>query len=53
MSEGVLVGGWEYVWLAYSASALVLGGYAISVYLRYRAERKRRQREERRSAEVA
>ncbi len=53
MSEGTLVGGWEYVWLAYCASAVVLGGYAVSVYLRYRAERKRRQREAGRTAEVA
>jgi heme exporter protein CcmD len=53
MSEGVVVGGWEYVWLAYSVTGLVLGGYAVSVYLRYRAEKKRRRREEARSAEVA
>lgn len=25
---GVVVGGWEYVWAAYGASALVFGGYS-------------------------
>jgi heme exporter protein CcmD len=53
MSQGVVVGGWEYVWLAYSVSAAVLGGYALSVYLRYRAERARQRREDQRSVEGA
>jgi len=44
--RGVIVGGWEFVWAAYAATAVVLLGYAGSVYLRYRAERGRREREE-------
>ena len=39
--SGVIVGGWEYVYGAYGATALVLLGYAASVVLRYRAERSR------------
>jgi len=42
MSGGVIEGGWEYVTAAYVASAVVLLGYAFSVYWRYRRERSRR-----------
>ena len=31
---GVIQGGWEYVIAAYLVSALVLSGYAISLWLR-------------------
>jgi heme exporter protein CcmD len=43
--KGVIVGGWEFVWAAYAVTAAILVGYAVSVYLRYRAERARRERE--------
>lgn len=39
--SGVVSGGWEFVIAAYAVSAAVLGGYAVSVILRYRAERQR------------
>ncbi len=35
---GVIEGGWEYVVAAYVASAVVLLGYALSVFWRYRRE---------------
>jgi hypothetical protein len=49
--SGILEGGWEYVTLAYSVSVLVLGGYAISVFVRFRSERARSEREAGRTAE--
>jgi hypothetical protein len=42
---GVIQGGWGFVVAAYSVSAVVLLGYAISVHSRYRAERNRARRE--------
>lgn len=39
---GVIEGGWEYVIAAYVVSAAILGGYAVSVYVRYRRESSRR-----------
>ncbi|HLQ67283.1 MAG TPA: hypothetical protein VK123_08645 [Candidatus Limnocylindrales bacterium] len=39
--SGVIAGGWEYVIAAYAATAVVLGGYAASVFLRWRTERNR------------
>lgn len=42
---GVIQGGWEYVWAAYSVTALVLFGYAFLVHVSYRAERARVERE--------
>lgn len=44
-ATGVVQGGWEFVWAAYAVSAAVLLGYAISIHLRYRAERQRARRE--------
>ncbi len=38
---GVIHGGWGFVVAAYSVTAVVLGGYALSIYLRYRSERDR------------
>jgi len=38
---GVIEGGWEFVWGAYGASAVILIGYAVSIHRRYRAERRR------------
>ena len=43
--RGVILGGWEFVWAAYAVTAVVLLSYAVSVHLRYRAERTRRERE--------
>jgi hypothetical protein len=43
--SGVLQGGWEFVIAAYVVTALVLGGYTLSVIARHRAERARRERE--------
>lgn len=40
--SGVIQGGWEFVIAAYVVSALILVGYAFSVYRRYRRERTRR-----------
>jgi heme exporter protein CcmD len=37
--SGVVTGGWNFVWAAYGITALVLGGYAWSVLMRYRKER--------------
>jgi hypothetical protein len=39
---GVIQGGWEYVVAAYAASAVILLGYAFSVFWRYRRARSRR-----------
>jgi len=39
--EGVITGGWEFVWAAYGLSAVILTGYAVSVIARYRAQRRR------------
>ena len=49
--SGALVGGWEFVWLAYGTTGAVLGGYALSIFLRYRAEEKRAKRETRHPGE--
>jgi hypothetical protein len=38
---GIVQGGWEFVAAAYVLSAVVLGGYATSVFVRYRTERRR------------
>jgi hypothetical protein len=42
---GVIQGGWEFVVAAYSVSAAVLLGYAISIHMRYRSERERARRD--------
>ena len=39
---GTIAGGWEYVWAAYGISAVILIGYAVSLHLRYRDERRKR-----------
>ena len=41
MTEGVIRGGWEYVWAAYIVSAVFLIGYIAVVIARYRSERAR------------
>jgi hypothetical protein len=45
---GVVQGGMEFVVAAYVITAVVLGGYAASIFFRYGAEKKRAAREERR-----
>ena len=49
MTAGTIEGGWEFVIAAYAISAVVYLGYALSVHLRYRAERTRYEREARRA----
>ena len=39
--SGVIEGGWEYVWAAYSLTAVILLGYAATLIARYRAERRK------------
>ena len=39
--SGVVQGGWGFVAAAYIVTAAVLGGYATSVFLRWRSERSR------------
>ena len=43
--SGVIEGGWEYVWAAYSLTAVILLGYAATLIVRYRAERRKAARE--------
>jgi heme exporter protein CcmD len=43
--SGVIAGGWEYVWAAYALTAVILLGYAASLVARYRAERRKAERE--------
>jgi heme exporter protein CcmD len=42
---GYIQGGWEFVWGAYGVTAGVLVLYALSIHARYRAERRRAERE--------
>ena len=43
-ASGIIEGGWEFVWGAYGISAVILIGYAASLLLRYRDERRRDRR---------
>jgi hypothetical protein len=43
MNEGVIQGGWPFVWAAYAVTTLILTGYATSVFLRYRSLRQKRE----------
>lgn len=45
--SGQITDGWPFVWAAYAVTAAILGGYAASLLLRYRAERRRRHRDPR------
>jgi heme exporter protein D len=42
MNEGIIREGWPFVWAAYGVSALILVGYATSVFLRLRSVTRRR-----------
>jgi hypothetical protein len=42
---GVIHGGWGFVVAAYSVTGVVLSGYALTIYLRYRSERGRAAKE--------
>ena len=39
--SGIVQGGWEFVIAAYVVTAVILGGYATSVFLRYHHEKER------------
>jgi hypothetical protein len=39
--SGVVQGGWEFVIAAYVVTSVILGSYAVSVFLRYRNEKSR------------
>ncbi len=43
--SGVIEGGWEFVVAAYAVTAAVLGAYATSVFLRFRSEKARANKE--------
>jgi hypothetical protein len=49
--SGVVEGGWGFVAAAYLVTALVLGGYGASVFLRYRTETKRAAADARKESE--
>jgi heme exporter protein CcmD len=42
--EGVITGGWGFVWAAYAVTAAILGGYVVAVIALYRAQRRRQGR---------
>ncbi len=48
---GYVEGGWEFVWAAYSVTAVVLAGYVASVFVRLRTELARAEREAQRAPE--
>jgi len=45
MNQGVIVGGWEFVWSAYGVTLVALLIYGVSLVLRLRDERNRAARE--------
>ena len=48
MTQGVIVGGWQFVWSAYGLTALAFVIYGISLVVRLRSEQSRAMREENR-----
>lgn len=46
MTGGIVQGGWEFVWLAYGLSAVVVGGYAASVLMRLKQANKKARSEQ-------
>jgi len=45
--NGVLTGGWEFVWGAYGVTAAALVGYTLSLLFRVRSARARKRRGDR------
>lgn len=41
MSQGVISGGWEFVWAAYGLTAVVFSLYTISLITRLREDKKK------------
>jgi hypothetical protein len=41
MTGGVIVGGWQYVWMAYGLTGLVFLIYGVTLFTRLREERRR------------
>lgn len=37
-TQGVIVGGWEYIWTAYITTWVVFAGYGVSLWWRARKE---------------
>lgn len=44
MTEGIVVGGWKFVWAAYGLTAAMLLGYAVSLAVRLRSSRRTHER---------
>ena len=42
MNQGVISGGWEFVWAAYGITAVVFTVYTVSLIARLRSEAKRK-----------
>ena len=42
MNQGVISGGWEFVWAAYGITAAVFTVYTVSLIARLRSEAKRK-----------
>ena len=40
MNEGIVTGGWQFVWAAYGISAVALTLYAVSLFARLRDARR-------------
>ena len=40
--NGIVTGGWGFVWSAYLVTAILLGAYAASTIVRFRASREER-----------
>ena len=45
MTNGVITGGWAYVWAAYGLTTVVLLLYGVTLFTRLREERSRAARE--------
>ena len=41
MTQGVVSGGWEFVWAAYTVTAVLFTGYTISLVARLREGRRK------------
>lgn len=45
MNQGVVVGGWEYVWMAYTLTAAAFLIYGVTLITKLREERSRADKE--------